>query len=262
MALNYHELTMKEPRDSPARRKQFLVICTLGVGVLLNTVINSGGFHPVTIEEGVVPGGAFAYRMHTQDVAAAMSKVRCALDDVKAADADEQADTLYSLYADESSRVPSGETRFFVGGLGNEIATALSGIASVDSKDRKLSEFCDGRAYETTKLPTDVKAGVAQFPFTNGFVSALLLTYKIVPTMSKYARDHGVENPVLFSTCSPSQYMCTHYVPLAKGDKYFLGQPNTAEYAKQLADEAAAAKGKAAVDYEAVWRGIKKMSPL
>ena len=65
MNINYHELTMEESKDSPARKKQFVTICVLGIGALSNAMINAGVFQPIQFEEGVFPGGEFHYRMKT-----------------------------------------------------------------------------------------------------------------------------------------------------------------------------------------------------
>lgn len=63
MNVNYHELTMDESKDSPARKKQFLTICVGGIGIFLNAFANAGGFHSVSMTEGYFPGGEFVYRM-------------------------------------------------------------------------------------------------------------------------------------------------------------------------------------------------------
>lgn len=277
MSLNYHELTMNEPRDSPARRKQFLVICVIGVGIFLNTLVNSGGFHTVVIEEGVVPDGQFVFKSWSMDYAGAMSKVRCAVDDVNMDPyRDEQGDLFYNLFLDEPAKTPSGATRFLVGGL----STTTHGSGDTTNDDvfnvkeelikfrtnkqivPRREEFCDDRDYEVGDVPIGVKAGVAQFPFTDGFVSALILTYKVIPAMIRHGKKHGVENPVTFTTCSLSQYMCSHYVPLEQNQAFLFGRLNTDEYVKTLAEIEAAKRNQDAIDYAAVWRGIKKLSPL
>ena len=60
--MNYHEMTMNEPRNSPARRQQYLVICTIMAGVFVHAFITSGGISPIIIREHVFPGGDFVYR--------------------------------------------------------------------------------------------------------------------------------------------------------------------------------------------------------
>lgn len=67
-SINYHELTMEESRDAPARKKQFLVICVLGIGAFVNAFINAGGFFSVSIQDGVFPGGEFYYRLKARYV--------------------------------------------------------------------------------------------------------------------------------------------------------------------------------------------------
>ena len=62
--MNYHEMTMNEPRNSPARRQQYLVICTIMAGVFVHAVITSGGISSIDIRERVFPGGDFVYRLN------------------------------------------------------------------------------------------------------------------------------------------------------------------------------------------------------
>ncbi|KAL3775679.1 hypothetical protein ACHAW5_009490 [Stephanodiscus triporus] len=59
---------------------------------------------------------------------------------------------------------------------------------------------------------------VAYHPFNDGIWSALLQTYKIIPKFKKYAKEHGGsgQSPVIISTCSVKQRMCTYYMEYAK----------------------------------------------
>lgn len=66
MLLNYHEMTMNEPRDSPAKRKQFLVICTVIFGMFTHAVITAGALNSIEIKEGIFPGGFFIYKYATR----------------------------------------------------------------------------------------------------------------------------------------------------------------------------------------------------
>ena len=68
MLLNYHEMTLNEPRDSPARRQQFKVICTIMAGMFIHSVITAGAFMDIHIKEGVFPGGEFIYRYNQRCV--------------------------------------------------------------------------------------------------------------------------------------------------------------------------------------------------
>jgi hypothetical protein len=55
-------MTMNEPRDSPARRQQFLVICTVMAGMFTHSTVTAGAFSSLGIKEGVFPGGTFVYK--------------------------------------------------------------------------------------------------------------------------------------------------------------------------------------------------------
>jgi hypothetical protein len=67
VGVSYHELTSninKDARHSAGQRKQFLVICVLGVAVLLHALINAGILESVVIkDDGIYPGGAFIYKL-------------------------------------------------------------------------------------------------------------------------------------------------------------------------------------------------------
>jgi hypothetical protein len=52
MLMNYHEMTMNEPRDSPARKQQYLVICTIMAGAFVYSVLQAGGLVPVDVTQG------------------------------------------------------------------------------------------------------------------------------------------------------------------------------------------------------------------
>jgi hypothetical protein len=60
--MDYHQMTMNEPRDSPARRQQFLVISTIMAGMLAHAMMSAGAFSSLNIKEGVFPGGTFVYK--------------------------------------------------------------------------------------------------------------------------------------------------------------------------------------------------------
>ncbi|KAL3817076.1 hypothetical protein ACHAXA_000126 [Cyclostephanos tholiformis] len=61
-------------------------------------------------------------------------------------------------------------------------------------------------------------------------------TTKIIPKFMKYAREHGEsgKSPIVISTCSARQRMCTYYTPLEKRDEFFMGRKTTEEYAKEF----------------------------
>mmetsp|Transcript_4557 Transcript_4557/g.7894 ORF Transcript_4557/g.7894 Transcript_4557/m.7894 type:complete len:81 (-) Transcript_4557:54-296(-) len=57
--------------------------------------------------------------------------------------------------------------------------------------------------------------------------------------MLKYAKEKGEPGnvPVVITTCSIRQQMCTHYAPLVQGDKFLLGQLPSADYLASLPPE-------------------------
>jgi hypothetical protein len=66
---------------------------------------------------------------------------------------------------------------------------------------------------------------------------ALLNISQVIPKMRKLAKQKGQSNPVVISTCSKEEQMCTHYAPLVKGKKFLLGRPDTETFNEVLGEE-------------------------
>ena len=199
--LNYHELTMNEPRDSPQRRKQFLVIAAIMVIMALHASLNAGILATLTIEEGTFPGGEFVYKLMMKDYAASTGTLRTVASDLGIAEEGSRdkliiaeegvpldtADFLFSVLLDNDKLVPGGKTRFASGALlaksnadggkvkkrllevNNDIKNRIKEEGGTHSKDMK---------YEVGNLPK-VNAAMASHPFTAGACSAMLQTFKV-----------------------------------------------------------------------------------
>lgn len=266
MLMNYHEMTMSEARDSPQRRKQFLVICTVMASFLAHSVITSGGLSSVDIKEGIFPGGQFVYKSAGRDYAASQGLMRHIGKDLELKPR-EYPDLLYSLYLDNPWEVGGRRQRFASGILvdnrGKDMKKKLldmnpSILAQQKGKDLSelpAFELWPATEYESTSLPS-LDAAVANFPFTNGFVSALILSYKVIPALRKYAEENGEAGnvPVVLTTCSEKEQMCTHYAPLLRGNKFLLGKPESKEYVKSFEEEKW-------VDWNKAMKGLRKMFP-
>mmetsp|Transcript_12683 Transcript_12683/g.29454 ORF Transcript_12683/g.29454 Transcript_12683/m.29454 type:complete len:175 (-) Transcript_12683:57-581(-) len=89
--------------------------------------------------------------------------------------------------------------------------------------------------YLNTSLPS-VDAAIVHFPYTNGFVSALFHSYKVIPGLRKYAEEKGEQGnvPVVVTTCNVVEQMCTHYAPLVQGKNFLLGKLEADEYFASL----------------------------
>jgi len=294
MNLNYHEMTMNEPRDSPARRKQFLVICTVMAGAFVYSLTSAGGLTPVLVQTKVIgpsgderpvycPGGDLIYKLAKRDYAASQSM---ALDIGKDANLSNPEvdfpDRMYTFYLDDARSLNGFLQRFAVGYLvtNHEDAEANQAYQNLMAKKQEYEEKKTGTSkkiraqvtvtkedlkgpvtdlwpklpYETIQLPQDsVPCGMVNFPYTGGFVSALILQYKILPAM----RNSAGSNSVIISTCSPREQMCTHYATLTNKDEedvYLLGRPNTETYQSQVAPEE---------NFIIDWKGMRDMvSPL
>eukprot|EP00558_Chaetoceros_sp_UNC1202_P000935 CAMPEP_0197258410 /NCGR_PEP_ID=MMETSP1429-20130617/81973_1 /TAXON_ID=49237 /ORGANISM="Chaetoceros sp., Strain UNC1202" /LENGTH=275 /DNA_ID=CAMNT_0042722513 /DNA_START=51 /DNA_END=878 /DNA_ORIENTATION=- len=270
VGVSYHELNamsgnvQKTERHTAGERKQFLVVCVVGVAVLLNAFIGAGLMEPVMIrDDGIYPGGDFVYKMvEDKDYSSTGGLWRLVRGDLTTAQEPDDSkfdDDLYSVYIDK----PEGcMGRFFVG--------LLSGPRNADLKQKLLQSNVDNKMktnenefikmeYDLGDLPS-VRSAVATFPFTDGFVSGLLHNYKVFPALAKYARANlnlGTENGgklVISTTCNREKQMCTHYVPMIQGEKFLMGHSDTEEYLKNGGDFESIS-----VDLQKTIKGLKKM---
>ncbi|KAL3903655.1 MAG: hypothetical protein SGARI_005279, partial [Bacillariaceae sp.] len=216
-SLNYHELTLNEPRDSPARRKQFLVICSVMASVLVYTAITSGIFISIETTESTFPGGHYCYKFATRDYAASNGQGRRITEDwalattpseekddwvkLQGEEKDEFKrrkklvdDKLYSVFLDNPFKMGGSRQRYMTGFLVSEedkaefcdplmdlnpkIEKTKVKFKKIAFEDKNTGEIYKETPYESVELPS-VKSLVVQFPFTNGFVSALIFSYKV-----------------------------------------------------------------------------------
>mmetsp|Transcript_12606 Transcript_12606/g.34730 ORF Transcript_12606/g.34730 Transcript_12606/m.34730 type:complete len:396 (-) Transcript_12606:287-1474(-) len=231
MLMNYHEMTMNEPRHSPQKRKQFLVICTIMAAVFFYTCMTSGMFLAIEPTVGTFEGGEYMYKMASRDYAASQGlgkHIRKAVLGLKSEYAVD--DALYHVYLDNPPRMGGRRQRWMSGLLSRttppeytqtlkdkaqEFAdSGKSPILPEDTFDVPASEVWDQLPFQRAELPESVKALVLPFAFTNGFVSALIHSYKIIPALRQLGVEHGEEGnvPVVITNCSIKQKMCIHYV--------------------------------------------------
>ena len=207
---------MNEPRDSPQRRKQFLVICVIMTITTLHSALSAGILSSMSIIVDTFPsnanGGEFVYKLMNKDYAASTGTIRTISSDLNIVEDGTQsnliiaedtegkvvqdtADLLYSIYLDDASLVPGGQTRFVSGvllsskvlgssGSGKEMKKQLLNVNSkilADDKKKKKSEtslHSKDVLYEIGNLPK-VNAAVMTHPFTAGAMSAILQSYKV-----------------------------------------------------------------------------------
>jgi hypothetical protein len=264
MLMNYHELTMEEGRDSPAKRKQFLIICTVMLGAFIHSLLTAGGISTVNIQEGIFPGGDLVYKFTSRDYAASGSLMESIGKDAALKPKD-FADIMYTVYLDEPTSVSGRQQRFACGYLATDVDGKKVKKGLMEKNDEKTppteAEIYELPArnlwpallYESQSLPS-VKAAVVQFPFTNGFVSALVHSYKIIPALRKHVLANSPSDrsnpPVIITTCSEKEQMCTHYAPLVKSKKFLLGRPDSTAWIASLP------KDTSVID----WKGVKRMA--
>jgi hypothetical protein len=256
--MNYHEMTMGEPRDSPARRKQFLIICTVMASVFLYATITAGAWNTIEISNGNFPGGEFVYKSTKRDYAAAPSLERQIAKDLgltgnKKDTSNDAADLVYTIYLDHPGQIRNGRYQRFASGYlaktgdpqMEETAQRLLKMnkniqppTRKEVQDLPASDLWKRLKYKRTTLPK-TKAAVVHFPFTNGFVSAMVFSLKVLPALRKHAQEQQKQSALpkvtVVSTCSIADQMCTHYSPLdLDAEAFLLGQPTSEEYEKSV----------------------------
>lgn len=224
-----------------------LIVCTLMAVMFLHTFLTAGGLQGVQIEHGIFPGGELAYKFASRDYAAAPSLVEYIAKEAGLGKPNSFADCMYSVYFDDPRGL--GRPRFAAGYLATDKETRKRHRSLLDKNAKTSQEAAKGNdqdelavldlwsivKYESASLPS-VNCGVAHFPNTNGFVSALILQYKVIPALRRYAAENSVDKnvggsgPIVISSCSISQGMCTHYVPLIKSKQFHLGRPNSTTF--------------------------------
>lgn len=249
--MNYHELTMNEDKNSSARRLQFIVICSVMGAAILYSSLTSGVLSSVDIQSGSFSGGDFIYKTTKRDYAASSSFERNIAEGVGGGLRHDTVDQVYSIFLDHPAKIADGRRLRFASGyiLGNpkskldgpQTRIRLLGYndkitppTKTEILELPAEELWRKLKFKETKLP-EIKAGVVNFPFTNGFVSCLVFSMKILPALHKYAIAQGYVPTVVISTCSEKEHMCTHYMPLidekdSKTTPYLLGQPTMDEY--------------------------------
>jgi hypothetical protein len=220
--MNYHEMTMNEPRDSPARRQQFLVICSVMAAAFVYTAMTSGFFLSVQATEGPFPGGNYCYKFAVRDYAASNGQSRRISEDwALATTPSEEKDDfvklqgeekdefkrrkkqlegkIYHVFLDDPFHMGGSRQRYMSGvlvsdadkaeyceplmALNPKIEKTIAKNKKIAFEDKSTAEIFQETPYEHVNLPS-VNSLVVQFPFTNGFVSALIFSYKVCLTIA------------------------------------------------------------------------------
>jgi hypothetical protein len=146
-------------------------------------------------------------------------------------------DILYAVYIDLDTTY-SGVGRYFSGILIDESMASYRQTLLDRNKesifpnktDEETAKY-DHIPYEVGDLPC-VRALVATFPWTDGFVSALLHNYKVFPALRAHAEKYlkSGEKFIVSTTCNRAKQTCFHYVPMIQQDDFLLGHPDTDSY--------------------------------
>ncbi|OEU10154.1 hypothetical protein FRACYDRAFT_194134 [Fragilariopsis cylindrus CCMP1102] len=272
MVLNYHELTMSESRDSPARRQQFLVICSIMASWFLYSLYISGLLVKIETVEMPFPGGNFCYKFVARDYVASLGlgrRIRKHVYDLLPEDVYDENDKkltnkekrniaeerVYHMYLDNPEIIGGKYTRWMTGVLvpdgiekekycdplfdhNPEIERQALIHSDEPESDKKASDVFEQTVYKYVNLPS-VNSLAVRFPFTNGFLSGLVFSYKIIPAMRILAEEKGEAGnvPVIISQCSEGDGYCTHYVPLVQGSDFLVGQPPMDKYLESIGEK-------------------------
>jgi len=200
--LNYHEMTMNDGGNSQQKKRQFAVICAVMVAALSYAAMTSGVFLPLEPTEGIFPGGNFCYKFAHRDYAASMGLGRRVTADLAGTKMPTSQDRkyvdeiLYHIFLDNPFDMGGRHLRWATGILvpnsDKDKVKKLMALNNPSGKketskryptddeyiDLSASEVLEMSPYELTDLPS-VDSLVAQFPNNNGFVSALVMSYKV-----------------------------------------------------------------------------------
>jgi hypothetical protein len=212
MVLNYHELTMTESRDSPARRQQFLVICSIMSSWFLYSLYISGLLVRIETVEMPFPGGNFCYKFVARDYVASMGlgrRIRKHVYDLLPEDVYDDDDKkltnkekrniaeerVYHMFLDNPEIIGGAHTRWMTGVLvpdgiekekycdplfDHNPEIERQALIHIDEPetDKKAGDVFDQTVYKYVNLPS-VNSLAVRFPFTNGFLSGLVFSYKV-----------------------------------------------------------------------------------
>jgi len=95
------------------------------------------------------------------------------------------------------------------------------------------------------------------YPFTVTFV-ANSFSFQIIPAIRKLVLSKTPDksfSPVVISTCSRAQQMCTHYAPLVQGQDFLMGRPTTDSHNASLGEEHF-------LDWKGFKKGARKVFPF
>ena len=237
--LDYHAMTIDEPKDSPQKKYQFRVTCLIMIVGFCFMTIPAGILVPITIKEGTFPGGTFVYKSAKRDyVTSTALEMYIGTEDLKLDYKYDFEDRMYSLYLDDLTLVKSGRAQRFASGylsnsskadrtIEEQLLSYNNGIEPLNRLELKTlaaEDLWPRIKYKKTTLPK-VKAAMIYFPSTYGLVSSIMMQFRILPALRKYAAEQlqkksngrslsSLPAVTIITTCHVKNRMCTHYAPL------------------------------------------------
>ena len=112
-------MTMNTPRYDPAKRQQFLVICSVMFAAFAYTLMTSGAIVAIDPVMGVFPGWFFCYKLTNRNYAASMGMGRHIEEDLvgdgELAEKRKVEEIMYQLYLDNPMRMGGRRQRWMSG---------------------------------------------------------------------------------------------------------------------------------------------------
>eukprot|EP00934_Nitzschia_sp_Nitz4_P008267 Nitzschia sp. Nitz4//scaffold99_size76975//25144//26087//NITZ4_005571-RA/size76975-snap-gene-0.5-mRNA-1//-1//CDS//3329560835//8257//frame0 len=277
MLMNYHEMTMGEPADSPQKKKQFTLITAIMAGCFSYAIMTSGVLLSVEPTEGIFPGGFYCYKLARRDYAASLGLGRRIMADLigesaKKAERQVVEETLFHVYLDDPNTMGGRRQRWASGILvGESKQDQIDKLRSLNQPEKgavkryptekevlqmSAQDMLEMLPYEVTDLPS-VDSLVLQFPHTHGFISSLVFSFKVIPTMRRMAVEKGGEGtvPLVITQCKKEDEMCTVFAPLVQTQDFLLGQEDSEAYLSKLPEEKF-------LDWEGFKQGGRKVFPF
>ena len=152
------------------------------------TTVSAGLLAPLSFTTTTFSGGEFVYKLMTNDYVAVSGAVSTIARDLGFDVMDQQGyetprdttDLIYTVFFDDSSKLPGGTTRFASGALIKGDKNAKSRLLEMNKSIPEVNEgkLSKDTRYEVGNLPK-VEAISLDHPFTGGAWSSLFMRYKV-----------------------------------------------------------------------------------
>lgn len=252
------------PTSPKERMKQLIVITIFGIAFLTYHLYDAGAFHDVHVTQGVftTSSTAFVYKTIARDYLTSAGSMRSLSDDLLLQDYEFTKNQIYTIFLDNTKVIPTNYKRFIVGTIvendddprmlllsknnDNDDDTSTVSNTNVyaeyknddDDKDGRSQRFWNSVNYNIGIIPEKTSVAKVSFRFTDGFISSMIHSYKVIPKIVEYMKkEKNIVDPIIIYTCNSDEAMCTFYSPLENMSQFHLNELDTNEYASKLIKE-------------------------